>query len=81
MALFQNAISANPKIELAMLMPNLEIKFWKTALLKYVHIYTHLFTHQKLFSKNIIIKLDIGIASPFFCNGAERVLEKNFSYI
>ena len=38
-ALFQNASSANPKIDVTMSMPSSEIMFWKTNLHKYVHIY------------------------------------------
>ena len=37
---------------MAMAMPSLDIMFWKRALHKYVHIYTHLFICGKLFSKH-----------------------------
>ena len=38
-ALFQNVLSANPKIEVAMAMPSSKIMLWKGAVHKYVHIY------------------------------------------
>ena len=38
-ALFQNTISVNLKIELAMAMPSSEIMFWKRSLQKYLHTY------------------------------------------
>ena len=41
-ALFQNALSADPKIVLAMRMPSSEIIMWKRGLQKYVHMYTHM---------------------------------------
>ena len=37
--IFLNALSANPKIEVAMTMPCSEIMFQKRALHKYVHMY------------------------------------------
>ena len=38
-ALFQKALSANPKIDVVMPLPSSEIVFWKRALHKQVHIY------------------------------------------
>ena len=47
---FKSALSANPKINVAMAMSCSEIMLWKRALPKYVHIYMHLFTCEKLFT-------------------------------
>ena len=38
-ALFQKALSADPKIEVAVAMPCSRIMFWKRVLRKYVNIY------------------------------------------
>ena len=43
-ALFLNVLSSNPNIDVAMLMPSLEIIFRKTALHNYVSIYAY--THM-----------------------------------
>ena len=39
---FQNALSTNPKIEVAMEIPSSVIMFWTKALHKYVHICTYI---------------------------------------
>ena len=48
-ALFQKALSANPKIELRMAIPDSEILFWKRDPHKYVHIYVFIHMCKVLF--------------------------------
>ena len=63
-ALFQNALSDNPKIDVAMPMPSSEIIFWKRILHKYVDIYAY--THMwKACYQNTTIGRGICIASSF----------------
>ena len=52
-ALFQNALSTNPRIDFAMPMPSSEIMFWKRAFHKYVHIYAYVHMSKALY-QNII---------------------------
>ena len=63
-ALFHNAISVIPKIELAITMPMLEIVFHKRALHKYEHVcaYIHMW---KVICQHSIYKLGIDIWNPF----------------
>ena len=65
-ALFQNALSANPKTYVAMPMLRSEIMFWKSTLHKYVHMYAY-YTYVKnsLLKVNRIFELGIGIATSF----------------
>ena len=70
-ALFQNALSAIPKIDVAMPLPSLEIIFWKRVLHKYEHIYIYIYiyiyyTHMwKTLYQSTIFEIGIGIASSF----------------
>ena len=61
--LYQNAISANLKTEVAMPMPmpSSEIIFWKRALNKHVHIYTHIYICEKLLSKTQSMNLALAL--------------------
>ena len=49
--LFQNALNANPEIDVAIPMPRSEIMFWIRALHEYVHMYTHtyIYTHTHIY--------------------------------
>ena len=60
--LFQNALNANPKIDVAMPIPSPEIMFWKRGLYKCVLIYAHVHTWKDLYQNTI---LELGIASSF----------------
>ena len=59
-ALFQNALSANPKIYILMPIPSSAIMFWTRALNKYVHIYACI-RMWVAFYQNTIAVLDICI--------------------
>ena len=48
---FQNTVSANPKIHVAMPMPSLEIVFWKRTVRKYLDIYAYTHICEKLSTK------------------------------
>ena len=74
-AVFQNTISANPKIEFAMPMPSSKIMFWKTALHKYAHIYAYIYIY--IYVKSVFPKhnLRTWYLHYIFWNGAYRTLE------
>ena len=75
--LFQNAISADPKIAFAMPMPGSEIMFWNKSFHNYVHIYLF-YTYAKALFQNIVYDLGVDSASPYF---RVAILEKSSSNI
>ena len=46
-------------------MPTLEIMFWKRALHKYVHTYTHIYISEKLFTKIEWLNLAFALQAHF----------------
>ena len=82
-ALFQNVLSTNPQIEVAMAMPLSKIMFWKRALHTYVHKYAFIHMSKALLS-NIIITFGIGIAMPFLgmaLNAFRKIALEIYMYI
>ena len=59
-AIFQNALSTSPKIDVAM--PSSEIKFWKRPLHKYKHIGAYIHICEKLFIKTQSLNLALNLA-------------------
>ena len=62
--LFQNALSANPKVDVAMPMPSSEIIFWKRTLHTYVHTYAYIHMWKALY-QNTILEFGFGITNSF----------------
>ena len=56
-ALFQNMISANPKIEFVMSITSSEINFWKRSLHMYMYIYIYIC--ENLFFKTQFANLEL----------------------
>ena len=54
---FQNALGANPKMEIAMPMPSLEIVIWKRAL--------HIYICEKLFTKTESLNFALALQAHF----------------
>ena len=78
-ALFLNALSTDPQIDVAMPMSSSEVMFWKSTFHKYVYIQKHIYMCEKLFSTRSIFELGIGIASSFYGMVLNAFLEKNSS--
>ena len=64
----QNAISSNPKIEVATPVSSSEVRFWKRAIHKngHIKIYTHIFRREKLFFKTQSMNLACALQANFF---------------
>ena len=62
--LFQNALSVNPKIDVTMPVPSLEITFWKSTLLN-MYTYAYMKIMWKTLYQNKIFQLSIGLVSLF----------------
>ena len=46
-------------------MPSLEIMFWKVALHKYLHIYTHIYMCEHVFTKTQSLNLALALQAHF----------------
>ena len=76
---FQNALSANSKIDVAKPMPSSEIMFWKRALPKRAaYIYMHMW---KVLYQNTIFEVDIGITSSVSGIALNAFWKELFIYI
>ena len=78
-ALFQNALSVNPKMKFAMPMPSLEIMLWNKALHNYTHIDAYYTYVKRSFPKHNLWPWCWHCKSILW-NGAYRVLGKSSSY-
>ena len=65
-AFFQNAITANRKIEFAMPKPSSESIFWKRALHNYAHIYIYIYICEMFFCKAQSMNLVLALQVHFF---------------